>query len=170
MQVELSCFSPRCWSKWCGYSLVLLRNGAHIELCYECKSLIFFFRCISQSPSCNHLSLWVISHPHVIVLPLGDIVYLFCFYIWFPPPVLVCTWFRGKYSKYKPLDSHFYSSCISVCGVSVGLPCRLSSVSNADYRLPGYPGIGRFLKYSNTRVIGSSTRVVTLIPWMGPGY
>ena len=118
-------YSLQCWSKLCGYSLVLLHDGAHIVLCYECKSLIFFFRCISQSPSCNHLSPQVIGHLRVIIQPLGDIVYLFCFSVRSLPPVLFCTWFRGKHSKYKPSDSHFYSFCVSGGGVSVGLPCRL---------------------------------------------
>ncbi len=125
MQVEFLCYSLQCWSKLCGYSPVLLHDGARIVLCYECKSSIFFFRWISQSPSCNHLSPQVIGHLRVIIEPIGDIVYIFCFFVQSPPPVLVCTWFRGKHSKYKPSDSHFYSSCVSGGGVSVGLPCRL---------------------------------------------
>jgi hypothetical protein len=39
-----------------------------------------------------------------------------------------------------------------------------ASVSNADYRLPGYPGIGSFFQYSNTQVIGPSTRALKLKP------
>ena len=66
MQVELYCYSPQCWSKLHGYSPVLLHDGAHIELCYQCKSSIFFYCCIFQSSLYNHLSPQVIGHLHVI--------------------------------------------------------------------------------------------------------
>ena len=37
-----------------------------------------------------------------------------------------------------------------------------SSVSNPEYRLPGYPVFEAFFCFSNTRVIGSSSRVIRL--------
>jgi hypothetical protein len=35
-------------------------------------------------------------------------------------------------------------------------------VSNPEYQLPGYPVFETFFCYSNTRVIGSSSRVIRL--------
>ncbi len=46
----------------------------------------------------------------------------------------------------------------------LALTIPVSSVSIANYWLPGYPGIGSFFQYSNTRVIGSSTRALKLNP------